>query len=309
MGVMRILALAVLFAGQAASQPRDTEIFLASLAVQDGKVEIGKPINISNSPGYDNQPSFTPDGAAVLFTSVRGDRKPDPANSAATGSDIYRYDIAPARLSQVTTTPEAEYSPTVTPDGRHISVIRVEADGTQRLWRFTLEGAQPELVMRDVKPVGYHAWADPSTLVLFVLGQQGQPATLQVADTRTGRAEIAATGIGRSIQRVPRGGVSYVARSAAADGQSPFLTISELDPATRQTRALVRVPAGAAEADTAWTPDGLLLATVGGQLFSWRRGDAEMRAVAHFERQGLRSVTRLAISPKGDRIALVAARP
>ena len=101
-----------------------------------GKVEIGKPINISNSPGYDNQPSFTPDGAAVLFTSVRGERKPDPANSAATGSDIYRYDIAPARLSQVTNTPEAEYSPTVTPDGRHISVIRVEADGTQRLWRF-----------------------------------------------------------------------------------------------------------------------------------------------------------------------------
>ncbi len=76
MGVMRVLALAALFTGQAAPQPSDTEIFLASLAVRDGKVEIGKPINISNSTGYDNQPSFTPDGATVLFTSVRGDRKP-----------------------------------------------------------------------------------------------------------------------------------------------------------------------------------------------------------------------------------------
>ena len=146
------------------------------------KIEIGKPINISNSPGYDNQPAFTPDGQSVLFTSVRGGRKPDPANSAATGSDIYRYEIATERLSQVTNTPEAEYSPTVTPDGGHISVIRVEADGTQRLWRFALDGTQPELVLRDIKPVGYHAWGSASALVLFVLGQQGQPATLQVAD-------------------------------------------------------------------------------------------------------------------------------
>ena len=85
-----LLALAAL-TGQAAPTPADTEVFLASLSVRDGKVEIGKPINISNNPGYDNQPTFTPDGQSVLFTSVRGDRKPDPANSAATGSDIYRY--------------------------------------------------------------------------------------------------------------------------------------------------------------------------------------------------------------------------
>ena len=94
---IRLWILAVAFAGQAAAPPPDTEVFLATLSTRDGKVEIGKPINISNSAGYDNQPSFTPDGAAILFTSVRGDRKPDPANSAATGSDIYRYDIASGR--------------------------------------------------------------------------------------------------------------------------------------------------------------------------------------------------------------------
>jgi Tol biopolymer transport system component len=306
---MRVLVLGVAIAGQASPPPPDTEVYLASLSVRDGKVDIGKPINISNNPGYDNQPSFTPDGAAVLFTSVRGERKADSANSAATGSDIYRYDIAPARLSQVTNTPEAEYSPTVTPDGRHISVIRVEGDGTQRLWRFTIEGTQPELVLRDVKPVGYHAWADASLLAVFILGQQGQPATLQVADVRTGQAQIAASGVGRSLQRIPRGGISYVARTAASEGQPAVLTISELDPTTRQTRPLVRAPAGATEADTVWTPDGLLLTSVRGQLFGWRRGEAEMTPIADFERLGLQSVTRLAISPKGDRIALVAARP
>jgi hypothetical protein len=309
---MRVLLPAILAAaltGQAAPSPPDTEVFLASLSVRDGKIEIGKPVNISNNAGYDNQPAFTPDGQSVLFTSVRGGRKPDPANSAATGSDIYRYEIATQRLSQVTNTPEAEYSPTVTPDGGHISVIRVEADGTQRLWRFALDGTQPELLLRDIKPVGYHAWGSATALVLFVLGQQSQPATLQVADTQTGRADIAATGIGRSLQRIPGGGVSFVRRDSAVEGQPATLVVSEIDPVSRQTRPLVPVPAGATEVDLAWTPDGVLLATLRGQLMSWRRGDREMTPVSSVDRLGLPSITRLAVSPKGDRIALVSAKP
>ena len=313
---MRFL-LVVALLGQAAAPPPDTEVFLAPLSVRGSKVEIGTPINISNNAGYDNQPSFTPDGKAVLFTSVRGERKPSPANSAATGSDIYRYGVVDQRLSQLTNTPEAEYSPTVTPDRGHISVIRVEADGTQRLWRFAIDGKtngrekekEPELVLRDLKPVGYHAWASDKVLALFVLGQRGQPSTLQVADTQTGQARVVASGIGRSIQRIPRGGISFVLRAASTEGQPPILTISELDPRTGQTRPLVRAPAGATEADTAWTPDGLLLVPFQGQLFGWRRGQAEMSPVADLAPLGVRNVTRLAISPKGDRIALVAQKP
>ena len=44
----------------------------------------GPWINISNSPGYDNQPSFLPDSSAVLFSSNRDGKQ----------TDIYRYDIA-----------------------------------------------------------------------------------------------------------------------------------------------------------------------------------------------------------------------
>ena len=62
---MRVWILTVALAGQAAAPPPDTEVFLATLSTRDGKVEIGKPINISNSAGYDNQPSFTPDGASL----------------------------------------------------------------------------------------------------------------------------------------------------------------------------------------------------------------------------------------------------
>jgi dipeptidyl aminopeptidase/acylaminoacyl peptidase len=284
------MALLFLLISQAAAPPPDTEIYLASLAVRDGQVTVGAPADISRNPGYDNQPSFTPDGASIFFTSNRGGSQ----------TDIFRYDIASGATARITNTPEGEYSPTVTPDGAHISVVRVEADGTQRLWRFTLAGAQPELVLERVKPVGYHAWADDHTLALFVLGQ---PATLRLADTRTGDAEELARGITRSIQRVPgRGTISYVDRDE--DGS---LMIRELDPKTKRKTTIGAAVAGAKEADLAWTPDGLLLMAEKDVLYSYKREEPSWKRVADLAALGMHGVTRIAVSPKGDRIAFVTA--
>jgi hypothetical protein len=202
-----VAAVATLALGEfQQTAPPDTEIFLATVAAAADGLAIARAVNVTNSPGYDNQPSFAPDGRSFFFTSSRGGSQ----------TDIYRYDVASGTTTRITETPESEYSPTVTPDGAHLSVIRVEADGTQRLWQFTLDGRDPAVVLRDVKPVGYHVWTDRSTLVLFVLGP---PATLRVADTRTGLADVVVTDIGRSLQRIPgRGTVSFVAREPSADG-------------------------------------------------------------------------------------------
>ncbi len=72
----------------------------------------------------------------------------------------------------IASNPESEYSATPLPDGSGLSVIRVEADSTQRLWRFDMDGANGSVVLEDVAPVGYHAWADQRTLVMFVLGER-----------------------------------------------------------------------------------------------------------------------------------------
>jgi hypothetical protein len=257
---------------------------------------VGEAANISNNRGYDNQPFFTPDGSALLFTSVRG---------SAAQSDIYRYDVASKRIAQVTSTPESEYSPTVTPSAA-LSVIRVELDGnnTQRLWQFTQAGTDPKVVLETVKPVGYHAWANDHTLVLFVLGQ---PATLQLADTRDGTARIVASDIGRSIQRMPGTGdtrdISFVQRERSGDAIK--LVIKKLNVATGEISVLTPAVDGATEADTAWMPDGTLLMAHGGTLYAWRAGQSGWKPIVELQRLSLSGITRLAVSPTGDLLALV----
>src|SRR5216110_2324765 len=97
-----VLAALTIFAQAQTSTPAlpDTEIFLAPLSTRDGALIVWPPINITNSPGYDNQPSFTPDGRSILFTSIRGSSADGPAQT-----DIYRYDVSTGTIARVTSTP------------------------------------------------------------------------------------------------------------------------------------------------------------------------------------------------------------
>jgi WD40 repeat protein len=284
------LLLALAPSRAAAQQPPGTDVYLLDLSVRGGRMQLGKALNITDRDGYDNQPSFTADGRSVLYTSIREDGQ----------ADIYRYDIARRQTVRVTRTAESEYSPTLTPDRRGISVVRVEPDSTQRLWRFGLDGGEGELLLPDVRPVGYHAWADGNTVALFVLGS---PATLQFADLRTGQSTVVAENIGRSLHRVPgRAAISFLRKTAEGERW-----IEEIDVASRTVRPLVR-PLDPGE-DYAWTPDGKLLMGQGSKLFLWDRSTGgEWREIADLEGAGIREITRIAVSPKGDRIALVGAR-
>lgn len=248
-----------------------------------------KPGAIATERGYENQPSFTPDGGAILFT----------ANRDGQQTDIYEFDRKTRRTRQLTsTTAEGEYSATITPDGKGISVIRVEADSTQRLWRFDRDGGNPQLVLADIKPVGYHAWIDDDQLALFVLGQ---PSTLQYARVSTGKAVVIAQNIGRSLHRIPdTRTVSFVHREAP-----DRVWVKQFDPATAAVTPLVQMERANNDGDVAWTPDGTLLMSAATQIYAWRRGDKDWREVYDVAAHKLGTVTRMAVAPDGRAIAIV----
>ncbi|HEY6091503.1 MAG TPA: hypothetical protein VIV83_05895 [Gemmatimonadales bacterium] len=282
---MSVLWIALL----ALQAPPATDIYVADLRTSHRKVSVGTPTNVTARPGYDNQPFFLPDGRAFLYTSARDSQ-----------TDIYRYDLDRKASVQVTATRESEYSPTPLPDGKGFSVIRVEADSTQRLWAFDLDGTGARLVLDSIKPVGYHAWADDHTLVLFVLGN---PSTLQIADSRSPAAHgtVIARDIGRSLQKIPgRAAVSFVQRDSVNGSW-----LEAVDAATRWVTKLVKTPAGADF--FVWTPEGIVLTASGTALYQWDpRTGGDWTKVADLAAFGLTNITRLAVSPRGDRLALVA---
>jgi hypothetical protein len=289
---------AAALAQQAAPQPPPaTDIYIVQLTGGLATMAGATPSPVSIEPGYDNQPMFSADGSRILFAANRDGKQ----------IDVFVYERAIRRVSQLTHTAENENSPTYLPEGigdpGGFSVVRTEPDRSQRLWRFDAQGRSPELVLADIKPVGYHTWVDAETVALFVLGS---PATLQIANVKTGTADVVASGIGRSLHRVPGSrAVSFVQREPSGDFQ-----VKQIDIPSKKIDALVKAVDGSADRDMAWMPDGqTMLMSAGTKIYSWSRGATAWTEVFDAARHDLGVVSRLAVSPKGDAVAIVVAEP
>jgi len=283
----------------------NTEVYLASLNRDAMALTGGVPLNISNNPGYDNQPSFTPDGKAILFTSNRDGKQ----------TDIYRYDIATKTTTQLTHTPESEYSPVVTPDGKTFSVIRVEADGTQRLWRFDLDGSNPRRVMTKVTGIGYQAWLDPTHVAVFIVGANGQPNTLQLADTTADTAEMIDSNPGHGLAIRPAGHlVSTPTLTYVCKTDPKHWLVKEFSLANRTPHVVIDAVEGSE--DLAFDPvyrDARLLMTKGPRLYVAFLGSTPptWKEAGDFSAAGVDRLTRLSINPdinlgSANRLAFVA---
>ncbi len=271
------------------ASPSETDIWVAELLDSGRRMRVGAPSNATDRPGYDNQPFFLPDGSAFLYTSID-------ANGQA---DVWRHEFDRGRSYRVTRTDESEFSPTPHADGT-FTVVRVEADGVQRLWRFDGDGENPELLLADIEPVGYQAWVDEHRVAMFILGE---PPTLATADVRTGEPRSLLSSIGRALHRVPgKGTVSVVHKAAENDWHIVEVDLESGDVA--ELAPLLR-PAE----DYAWLPDGQLIMGRGSKLYLRRPGDdREWRELADFSGHGITQITRIAVSPASNRIAFVAQR-
>src|SRR3989442_1849408 len=277
--------------------PAPSDIFIVEVKTKlDRKtrmeaLKIGEPKKITDFAGYNNQPFFMPDGQSILYTSIRSKQ-----------ADIYRYDIRTGATTQVTNTTESEYSPTLMPDRKNISVVRVEADGkTQRLWKFPLDGDAPSLILETINPVGYHLWIDDHTLALFVLGDSDKPNFLEILDARTQKSQFVTDNPGRVLRKIPnQNKFSFVHK--IADGN---WAIKAFDLRTQTSALLIATLPGVE--DYAWLPNGKLLMAKDSKLFAVvPLTGAAWAEVADFSKAGIKRITRIAVNGNGSRIAIVA---
>ena len=153
------------------------------------------------------------------------------------------------------------------------------------------------MILEKIKPVGYHLWIDNHTLALFVLGK---PNTLQIVDTRTEKAEVIAENPGRILRLIPhQQKLSFVHKMSDQEWD-----VKAYDLKTHEITRIIKTFTGVE--DYAWTPAGVLLMAKDSKLFARRKTDWAWVELADFSNSGLKNITRIAVSPKGDRIAVVA---
>ncbi len=289
-GPMLVLSV---FSLPAVAQPPSADIWVADLRVTGDSFQVGKPRNVTRRPGYDNQPCFLPGGGAFLYV----------ATDSSGQTDVFRFDRVADVVTRVTFTGESEYSPTpLAPPGDGFVAVRVEADSTQRLWHFDMDGSNPRVVASEVDSVGYFAWWDERMLVVFVVGA---PHTLRLVDVETQSETVLARDIGRSILVAPAGrGVSFLTRES--DGTYAFRLLPLSLPASEPLPLIDAVGEGQ---DAAWVGETLVMAG-GAKLYAARPfAGPGWREVADFADAGIATVTRIAVSPDQRWIALVAMDP
>jgi hypothetical protein len=267
-----------------------SEIILFDMKVKDGKVILSNGKNITHHKGYDNQPSFHPSKPVVYYSSFNDSGR----------SDIKYYDYKKKETSKLTLTNEREYSPTVTPDGKYISCIIQRDNGAQDLGMYPIEGGDPRILVNNLL-VGYHVWGDRNKLLLFVLGDSGNH-TLHYYDTDTKRDVIVASGIGRSIHKIP-GDQSMSFVQKISDKQS---LIQKFDPSAMRISPIAE-PLPGTERDMTWLNNNTMLMSDGTTLYSYHVGaDNSWQPVfAEGDISMLKGITRLAVNRENNKLAVV----
>lgn len=284
-----LLALFIGTAFSLSAQP-NTEIYVYDLHLTDSGYVIKNPVNITHqNPGYDNQPHFTEQGE-LLFVSTRQGQ-----------TDVARVDLHDYSWTWLTATPGSEYSPTQIPESDAFSAINLETDGTQLLWKYPNQNS-PSVIIPDLK-IGYHCWYNKEVLASFVLGD---PATLQVCNIVTYDCETLDTNIGRSLHKIPgEKHISYIKK-----GSDTWKIIS-LDPKNGKKTTLTNTIEQSE--DMCWAPNGTIFMGKDNSLYYHRPGEnkgwQEVKIIDNPmfnpEHSILHGITRLAINPTGDKIAIV----
>lgn len=263
----------------------ETDIWMTeSRFLPNGSIFFGSPKNLTERPGYDNQPSFLKNGNLV-YSSIRENNQ----------AEIYQFDMQKKFIMKFTLSKESEYSPQSTPDGLFISTVMVEKDSTQRIWKYDLEtGLEKKLVAPNSDSVGYYKWINDS---IIVFAKITTPMSLWKVNLKNGKEQKLAENVGRSIHTSVEGLVYFV---QAVDSVNKLCRIEPNGSIT----PLIDFYKGTE--DFVFGKDNFILCGNGAKLYytdhNFTKG---WRLLSDFERLGVKKITRIAFSPTYTHIAFV----
>lgn len=252
-----------------------TEVYLLAL---DSDTAL---INISQNPGYDNQPSFW-DQDQLLYTATRMGQ-----------TDIVRYNLKQKSKQWLCSTPQgSEYSPLRIPGSEDFSAIRLDTTGLQHLYRYSKDGQNSGLF--PPLKIGYHRWLSSTEALCTVLVEGHM--NLVFASTNASPVLIAEK-VGRSLHRIPNTSTYSFIKQVKEKS-----ILQRFDLSTKAITPLLELPAGVQ--DVAWLNSGELIYGQHNQLYRWDPQNAEGPQQWKIL-TGIKNISRIAVSPQGNHLALV----
>ena len=263
-----------------------TEIILFDVTINATGITLSNPVNITNHKGYDNQPFFY---KTNIYYSSQED---------SSQMDIKKYDYLQKSTSTITHTEENEFSPTITPDKKFISCILQRKNGKQDLVKYPVNGGAPILLIDNVK-VGYHAWLNNNSVLLFVL-EDTSTNGLHYYNVATKENKKLSTDIGRSLQKVPgKQAVSFIKKTPRE------WLIREYDATTK--KIITIMPALHNHEFIAWTNKGLALMSDANDIYFAKQGNNNWKKVNINGVIPLKNISRLALNELNTKLAVVVA--
>ena len=285
----KLLWLALLVSNSLLAQksPPGTEIILADISYDSGKVNVTNEINITNSKGYDSQPVFMDE--AIYFTKFINDQ-----------TDIYKYDLASKTISPYLISKESEYSATQRPGKKGISVVRVELDTVQHLYWLNYgkglfnRSKSKERMMSKMKQVGYHNWTGRKKLWMYVINDQQGDLYFQKVGKK--QSELVASNIGRSLKSDLDNKTLYYIDNNKANGW-----ITKVTEKSFEKTSVIELPQGVIDFER--DVNGNFWCGKDNTLMYSRNGKAWQK-VKEFKIPNLSHITRIAVSENTDKIAI-----
>ena len=287
------LSILLLFAGNLilAQPSSNSEIFVADISVSENIVTIGTPKNITNNPGYDNQPSFA--FGLLLYAGTDGNQTEIKSWAANTGKT--------ERINKATS--GGEYSPQLATDGIGITAVRLDPDGLQRLYYYDDKG-NSHLLLENLR-VAYYVFPQKNVMLASVLSDNR--LDLVMVNGKTSQIDTIAQNVGRSLHKIPDSKGSYFTKQMSytklnANGR---YDIYQLNIETGKSTIIAQLPKGVQ--DHAWLDSHKMICGNGNNLFSYDliRAPrwAEITSLYDFD---FNNISRVAYSPMVNMLAFAA---
>ncbi len=266
----------------------NTEIFLMDVSFSETEFTISNFRNISNNEGYDSQPSFS-DNNTILYSRTHQGQ-----------TDIARYVISENNYYWINhSTSGGEYSPQSFPKSKNVTAVRLDTTGLQRLYEYDFKTMESSLLIKNLQ-VAYYSFYDKKTILSSVLS--GNNLDLVISNLSKKTNDTLVQNVGRSIHKVPNSKEEMSYTSVNEDGN---MDIFQLDMKTLESFFVAELPIGIQ--DHIWLDESKLLIGSLDKLYMLDFfGSEDWKLVADLSEYNIKEITRLAVSPDGTKLAIVA---